>query len=108
MTAPAAAPLLLAAVPAPGAALGLAARGKPQALKLWLLVAAAVSLGAVGWASGDLPAQRPGGLFLLALLPLTAFVTLLGQPPHGGNAGAWLLRWAAHGPDLRHLVGVAT
>src|SRR5687768_13464482 len=88
---------LLVAVPVLAAMLGLLMRGRPEALKDWLLIGTGLSLGTIGWTSGtfgwtsgQLPVQ-PGGLFLLSLLPLMAFVTLLGQPLHGRNAAAWLL-----------------
>jgi NADH-quinone oxidoreductase subunit M len=84
-------PLLLVATPVLGATLGLLIMwSKPQALKVWLLLAAMISLGTVGWVSGSLRVQA-GGLPLLSLLPLTAFVTLLGQPAHRSLCAAWLL-----------------
>ena len=89
--------LLIVAAPVLAAGLGLFMRGEPRLLKRWLLAATMVSLGTIawvsgtfGWTSGQLPAQ-PGGLFLLSLLPLMTFVTLLGQPLHGRNTAAWLL-----------------
>jgi NADH-quinone oxidoreductase subunit M len=82
--------LLLVAIPVLGAALGLLMCSKPQALKAWLLLATLVSFGSIGWASGKLHVQA-GGLPLLWLLPLTACVTLLGQPAHRSLCLAWLL-----------------
>lgn len=90
MTAQSTASLMLVAIPVLAAMLGLLMWHKLQVLKVWLLSAAVASVGTIVWAAGALPAQS-GGLFLLALLPLMAFVTLLGQPLHAGNAAAWVL-----------------
>jgi NADH-quinone oxidoreductase subunit M len=84
------APLLLVAVPVLSAALGLALWGKPEALRIWLLLATMVSLGTIGWTSGGLPAQA-AALPLLSLLPLAAFVSLLGQPLHRANYWTWVI-----------------
>lgn len=90
MTALMTAPFLLVGVPVLGAALGLALWGKLDALKIWLLFVTMASLGTIGWTSGTLPAQA-SSLPLLSLLPLMAFVSLLGQPLHRSNCRAWLL-----------------
>lgn len=89
MTVPMTAPLLLMAVPVLGAAVGLAMRGNPHALKGWLLLIALASLGTIGWAAGAVLAQA--ALPLLALLPLAAFVSLLSQPLYADNCTVWLL-----------------
>ena len=90
MTAQSTASLVLVAAPVLTAMLGLLMWRRLQALKVWLLIAAVVSLGTIAWSAGTLPLQ-PGGLFLLSLLPVLAFVTLLGQPLHAGNAPAWVV-----------------
>lgn len=84
------APFLLLAVPIIGAAVGLAMWRRLDALKVWLLLCTMATLGSLGWAAGDLPAQA-APLPLLALLPIMAFVSLLGQPLHPGHGSAWLL-----------------
>ena len=97
MTTQATASLLLVAGPVLAAMLGLLMRGRPQALKDWLLIATGLSLGTLAWTAGTVPADS-GDLFLLSLLPVMAFVTLLGQPLHASNAAPWLL--------TLHLVGL--
>lgn len=82
--------LVLAAVPVVGAIGGLALRRQPDLLKVWLLLATMTSLGAIGWLSGRLPAQA-AALPLLALPPIMAFLSLLGQPLHRANGAAWIL-----------------
>ncbi len=84
------APLLLAAVPALSAAAGWALWNQPRALKAWLQFAALTSLVTVVWASGRLPADA-APLPLLAVLPVAAFASLLAQPIHRSNRGAWML-----------------
>ena len=90
MTEPLIHTVLLMTIPLLGATVGLFLWRKPKDLKSWLLLVAASSLITIGWTSGTLPAQS-GDLFLLLLLPLMAFVTLLGQPIHVSNAAPWLL-----------------
>lgn len=84
------APLLLGVVPLFGATVGLALWSKPHALKVWVLLVTMFTLGTIGWTSGSLPPQA-AALPLLALLPLTAFLSLLGQPAHRSSGAAWLL-----------------
>jgi NADH-quinone oxidoreductase subunit M len=76
-------------VPVISATVGLAFRGQPDALKVWLLLATMATLGTLGWTAGQLPSEA-AGLPLLALLPITAFVSLLGQPLHPRHGPAWL------------------
>jgi NADH-quinone oxidoreductase subunit M len=73
--------LLLIAIPAFGAAVGFFMRRKSQALKLHVLFAALItlSLGGIEWATGILP-EDFATFPLVALLPLAAFFTMLGQP----------------------------
>ncbi|MGH7229914.1 MAG: hypothetical protein ACREJU_00965, partial [Nitrospiraceae bacterium] len=82
--------LLIVATPVLGATLGLLMWSNPRALKAWLLLASMVSLGTILWSSGALPAEA-AGFPLLALLPFTTFITLLGQPAHRSLCAAWLL-----------------
>ncbi len=106
MTAEMTASLLLVAFPILVATLGLFMRGKPRKLKVWLLLSTMVSLGIIGWTSGEFPIP-PAGFFLLSLLPLMGFVTLLGQPLHGANSAAWLLTLLVLGLGLGVLASEA-
>src|SRR5687768_9804665 len=78
-------PWLPVAIPFVGAALGLLAWSKPQALKIWALLISLASLMILMGLPG--PAT---GMLLVHLLPLAAFLSLLGQPPHYDNRAAWL------------------
>lgn len=89
MSALATAPFVLAAVPLAGALVGLGLLTRPQTLRIWVLLTTMASLGSVGWSVGQGP--RPAALPLLVLLPLMAFLTLLGQPAHRRLASSWLL-----------------
>jgi NADH-quinone oxidoreductase subunit M len=84
--------ILLVAIPAFGSGVGLLMRGKPHALKVCVLLATIGTLGliVIQWASGMSP-EKPTALLLLALLPLSAFFTLLGQPAHRSLCASWLL-----------------
>jgi NADH-quinone oxidoreductase subunit M len=90
VTAQMTASFVLAGAPILAAMVGLLLRDKPEGLKDWLLIATGLNLGTIAWAAGTLPADS-GGLFLLSLLPVMAFVTLLGQPVLASNAASWLL-----------------
>ena len=81
-------PWLLMAVPFLGAALSLLLRTSLQRMKTSaLLTTVASMLVVIGtpWALGDTLAGVP----FLCLLPLTAFLSLLGQPLHRDNTSAW-------------------
>ena len=82
--------LVIAGIPILGALIGLLMWNKPESLKAWLLIVAIATLSAIVWTSSHV-SSPPGKLFLLCLLPLMAFVTLLGQPVHAGHALAWVL-----------------
>jgi NADH-quinone oxidoreductase subunit M len=97
-------PLVLIAVPLLGAAIGMALRKKPDALKIWLLLVAMASLASIGWAAGRM-APQAAGLPLLSFLPVMAFVTLLGQPIHPSLSAAWLLTMGLLGLALGVLAG---
>lgn len=112
MTTSMAAIVVITATPFLGALVGLFLWRKPQDLRSWLLLVSAISLATAGWAAALLPVQA-GGVFLLLLLPLMAFATLLGQPVHESNAVAWLqamiflglgLCVLAAGPPLSRMV----
>jgi NADH-quinone oxidoreductase subunit M len=74
-------------IPLAGAALGFASWPKPGALKIWALLVSLASLTALIVLSG----AGAAGLLLSALLPTAAFLSLLGQPPHGDNRAAWIM-----------------
>ena len=81
-------PWLLLAVPLLGAALSLFLRTSLQRMKTSALLTTVASLLVVigtPWALGDTLAGVP----FLCLLPLTAFLSLLGQPLHRDNTPAW-------------------
>ena len=84
--------ILLVAIPAVGSGAGLLIRAKPHALKVGVLLVTIITLGliVVEWASGTLP-EKPATFPLLAVLPLTAFFTVLGQPAHRSLCTPWLL-----------------
>ncbi len=90
--------LLLVAAPLLGAALGLVMLNRPHALKVWLLLITIISFGTIVWFLGT--TGEAGTFPLLAVLPLTAFVTLLGQPAHRHLCTAWLLTLLLLGPGL--------
>lgn len=95
--------VFLVVIPLMGAALGLAVWSNPRRLKRWsLLVAIASGLLLFG-ISGRLTAPAEG-MLLLALLPIAASLTLLGQPIHPDNRQAWLMTLALLGLGLGALV----
>lgn len=104
MTAWATAPLLVVATPVLGAALGLLLWGNPRALKVWGLLVTAASFLTTCWSLGTLPVAA-GAFPHLLLLPLTAFLSLLGQPAHRSNQTAWLLTLLLLGIGLGALAG---
>ncbi len=95
---------LLAAIPSLGAALGLTLWAKPQALKVWLLLVTLGTLATLAGIGGTLtePAE---GLLCAYLLPIAAFASLLGQPPHPANRAAWLSTLLLLGLGLGVLTG---
>lgn len=75
---------LPAAVSIMGAVSGFAIWSRPAALKIWALVVSLASLA--------LLVALPGAaLSLPMLLPVAAFLSLLGQPAHEENRAAWIL-----------------
>ena len=94
---------LLAALPVGAAALGFAVWSTPRYLKLWALTASASSLILLvtAVARTSWPAE---GLLLPALLPIAAFLSLLGQPRHQENREAWLTTLVLLGLGLGSLL----
>jgi NADH-quinone oxidoreductase subunit M len=94
--------LVVMAIPIAGAAVGLLMWKNVQALKVYLLVTALISLvssGALATTS-EIPLSEGRGLLLLLLLPGTAFVTVLGQPAHRSLRVPWLLSLVLTGLGL--------
>jgi len=83
-------PWILAGVPLLGAALSPALWTHPHRLMAWSVGVCAVSLASVAGFIGYVTAP-PEGLLLLFLLPLTAGVSLLGQPHHRDHRASWVL-----------------
>ena len=83
-------PWILAGIPLLGAALSPAFWAHPHRLMAWSVGICAASLASVAGLAGLLAAP-PEGLLLLFLLPLTAGVSLLGQPHQQGHRASWVL-----------------
>lgn len=80
---------LLIAIPSVGAALGFAFWSRVQGLRMLALLVSCAGLLLVAALSQHL-AGLIGGMALLALLPVVAFLSLLGQPSHQDNRLAWI------------------
>ncbi|MGH7228682.1 MAG: proton-conducting transporter membrane subunit [Nitrospiraceae bacterium] len=91
----------LACLPLAGAVLGLAVWSSPRRLKAWALLVSLASLGVA--AALNAQAGSAAGI-LPVLLPLAAFLSLLGQPPHDENRAAWIVTLLLLGLGL----GIAT
>ncbi len=96
-------PWLPISIPIVGVALGLLAWSRPQALKIWALLVSLASLVTLVVLSGQ-PAWSITGMPLLALLPIAAFLSLLGQPPHEENRAAWIMTLLLLGLGLGAMV----
>ncbi len=83
-------PWLLLAIPLLGASLCLLVNASLQRMKTVALVTTAASLLAVIGTSLAHP-ESPAGMAFLSLLPVTAFLTLLGQPLHRAHHSAWTM-----------------
>jgi NADH-quinone oxidoreductase subunit M len=92
------------AIPLAGAALGFASWSKPRALKFWALLVSVASLATLIVLAGQ-PVGSITGMPLLALLPIAAFLSLLGQPPHEDNRAAWIMTLLLLGLGLGVVVG---
>ena len=99
-------PWLLMAVPFLGAGLGLLQRSSLQRMKTSALLTAAASLLVVIGTPLALGETLVGVPFL-CLLPLTAFLSLLGQPLHRDNGPAWTMTLVLLGLGLGILTGQA-
>jgi NADH-quinone oxidoreductase subunit M len=97
--------ILLVAIPAFGAGIGVLLRSKPHAVKVCVLLVTIGTLGLIvmEWASGALP-KKTAALPLLAVLPVAAFFTILGQPTHRSLCAPWLLTLLLLGSGLGVLV----
>lgn len=83
-------PWILAGIPLLGAAASPALWEHPHRLMTWSVGVSAVSLASVAGFAGYLTTP-PEGLLLYFLLPLTAAVSLLGQPHHRDHRASWVL-----------------
>jgi len=91
--------VLLVAVPVVGAALGLLLWSRPRVLKGWVLLVAVASLLMVTGMSGR-PSGLAEGMALLYLLPLAAFLSLLGQPVYQEVRVPWVMTLLLLGTGL--------
>lgn len=99
-------PWLLTAIPFLGASLSLLMKASLQRMKTVALLTTGASLLAVIGTSLGLSASSAGAP-LLCLLPLTAFLSLLGQPLHRDNSQAWVMSLVLLGLGLGILTGQA-
>ena len=99
-------PWLLMAIPFLGASLSLLMKASLQRMKTVALLTTGASLLAVIGTSLGLSASSAGAPFL-CLLPITAFLSLLGQPLHRDNSQAWVTSLALLGLGLAILTGQA-
>ena len=97
-------PWLLIAIPCMGAVLSLPWWSSLHRLKTGALLTAMASLLASMALSWELHESLPGMPFL-CLLPLTVFLSLLGQPLHQDNRTAWLATLVLLGLGLGILTG---
>ena len=81
---------LLASVPLLGALLCLTVWSRPAHVKQTAIVMTMISLGATIGLSPFLTVSSEGFL-LLFLLPLAAYLSILGQPTHETHRSAWAL-----------------
>lgn len=83
-------PWLLLAIPFLGAGLGLLMNASLQRMKTVALATTGMSLLAVIGTS-LVQSEPAAAMSWLCLLPVTAFLTLLGQPLHRDNSSAWIM-----------------
>lgn len=83
-------PWLLAGLPLLGALASLPFWRNPGRLKRSTIVWSVISCGAIAGFAGRL-ATPPEGLLPLYLLPLTAVISLLGQPTHDNHRLSWVM-----------------
>lgn len=82
-------PWLLAGIPLVGALASAAFWSNPERLKLSSVIWSVISFGSVLGFSGQL-ATPPEGFLPLYLLPLTAVISILGQPAHEDHRLSWI------------------
>ncbi len=80
---------LLAGLPMLGAMASLAFWSNPDRLKSSSIAWSVISLGSIAGFAGQL-ATPPEGFLPLYLLPLTAMISLLGQPTHAEHRQSWI------------------
>ncbi|MGQ0810148.1 MAG: proton-conducting transporter transmembrane domain-containing protein [Nitrospiraceae bacterium] len=80
----------LSGLPLLGALASFLFWSNPARLKLSSVVWSVVSLGSIVIFSGQLVIP-PEGLLPLYLLPLTAMISMLAQPPHAGHRLSWIM-----------------
>ena len=100
-------PWLLLAIPLLGAALGLLMNASLQRMKTVALATTGMSLLAVIGTS-LVQSEPAAAMSWLCLLPVTAFLTLLGQPLHRDNRSAWIMTLILLGVALGILTSRAT
>ncbi len=94
---------MLVGVPVVGAALGLLLWSKPGMLKVWALLVSMASLLLLMGMSGRLSGPVEG-MALLYLLPVAAFLSLLGQPVHQVARVPWVMTLLLLGVGLGAIV----
>ena len=100
-------PWLLLAIPFLGAGLGLLMNASLQRMKTVALATTGMSLLAVIGTS-LVQSEPAAAMSWLCLLPVTAFLTLLGQPLHRDNRSAWIITLILLGVTLGILTSRAT
>lgn len=95
--------LMLVVTPLLGAALGLLLWSKPRLLMVWVLLVTLASLVMLMGVSGGLTGPAAGIPFL-SLLPLAAFLSILGQPVQQEGRVAWLMTLLLLGLGLGVLI----
>lgn len=98
------APWLLVALPCLGAAVSLLLWSSLHRMKTWALLTTVASLLSVVGLSWSV-IESLAGLPFLCLLPLAAFLSLLGQPLHPDNRMAWVATLVLMGLGLGILTG---
>lgn len=94
---------LLAGLPFVGAAASLAFWSNPARLKSSSIIWSVISLASIVGLSGQL-VTPPEGFLPLYLLPLTAVISLLGQPTHADHKLSWIMTLVFLGLGLSMLI----
>lgn len=90
---------LLTGLPLVGALSSFIFWSDPERLKRSSIIWSLVSFGSIAGFSGDF-VTLPEGLLPLYLLPLTAFISILGQPAHADHRYSWVLTLVCLGLGL--------